>query len=466
MKTKLKRYAKPLAATFCLFLFMCSFIFVGCQKAGLPLASQQAKPETNVHVVPENVALSVAQNFNPSIFFDESNPYNHSSFKSTLNGKNTVSAEFIIRDSYGAPAFYIFNFADSAGFIFVSADSALRPVLAFIERGEYKKDVVPAGLMRWVNKTMNNIETVRKGLYTDSLQLGKMAWIGYFMPYQPAPITAARPEVQQPIGPPTNTAVCGLPPYPAGNVVISQWVNSIGPMLSVTWGQACSYNDLCPNINCTICGALGPGQTGCVATATAQIVNFGHPANGYNYNYASMPATYGNEEVERLMRDAGASVGMSYGCQESTATGSNAAGALTNNFGFASATYSSTYDFNTVLINNLLLGYPVMLGGCNNEAQHSVIINWTTYTNCHEWVCDGIQQLNQLWCSHGYTETNTGWAYMHMNWGWHETDPGNSDFNGWFAIDNWNITGVQLVGSSTSGANFQYSDDMITNIRP
>jgi hypothetical protein len=46
-------------------------------------------PEKNTQLVPDSVARSIAENFNPTIFFTESNPDNHSPFKNFLDGHNT-----------------------------------------------------------------------------------------------------------------------------------------------------------------------------------------------------------------------------------------------------------------------------------------------------------------------------------------------------------------------------------------
>ncbi|MEI9934863.1 MAG: C10 family peptidase [Ferruginibacter sp.] len=59
--------------------------------------------------------------------------------------------------------------------------------------------------------------------------------------------------------------------------------------MPITWGQDCSYNNLCPNSNCSDCSP--EAVTGCVATAMAQVIRYWHPTNSFNYNYTSMPAT-------------------------------------------------------------------------------------------------------------------------------------------------------------------------------
>ena len=440
------------------------FIIEGCNKVST--SSWYLSQESNVNLVPESVIEKVAQSFKPNVLFNINSPTNHYPFKSTLNGNNSIKNIIVINDSFNVPAIYVCNFENNQGFLFVSADSNIRPILGYCHTGEYKTGLaVPWGFAKWLKKTIYNIEGVRKGIYADSLQLqfSRAAWSSYFMPYeigsQLTNNSNNRPEVQAP-EPPPNTAVCGNPPYPAGIIVISQSTSSLGPLLPVTWGQACTFNELCPNYSCSKYSYSNGtydthALTGCVATAMSQVIKFWSPSSSAGiYNYAAMPATTGNSYVQQLMFNAGISVYMDYGCSASSAYSSSVAQALKQNFSFSSANYES-YSDNDVLT-NLGIEEPVLLSGDD-----------VTSGDGHEWVCDGAQLVSQLWCQKGYTETNTGWTTFHMNWGWHEwftNSPNNDpDYNGWFAIDNW-TTNTPNCGGTT--CDFQYADDMTTEIHP
>lgn len=284
--------------------------------------------------MPENIVLKIAESFNPSIFFTANSSTNHSPFKSILTGNNKIKSYFAINDTYNQPAFYIVNFESNAGFLFVSADYNISPILAFIEKGEFKKDIVPAGLIKWVSKPIDNIETVRKGLY-DNTASAKLEWDNYFI---------KNGSIDYSIN--NNFRALGQamppPPPPMPSNVIPTSV-SIGPLLPVTWGQECSFNELCGdpsvNYNCTdFYNCSTRPCTGCVATATAQVIKYWQPTNVFNYNYSSMPSTYGNIEVQRLMRDVGQSVGMNYNCNlsgGSGADGSQVTRILKNSFGLS-----------------------------------------------------------------------------------------------------------------------------------
>jgi hypothetical protein len=432
---------KTITAITAIFLVIGTMMLTGCQKSNdLAPASH---PENNLQIVPDDVALSVAENFNPATFFDEKNPTNHYPVKSTLTGSNQIKEKFKFNDAEGNPALYIFNF-ENGGFLFVSGDYQLQPVLAFVQTGEFKKDKAPSGVIQWVEKTMEDIEIVRKGLYNNS-RTALTAWDIYVKQ------TKMPLSVTSKIMPPPDNP-CDPEPSPQ--------TTTVGPLLPVTWGQACTYNELCPNTACNFGCGTGNAWTGCVATSTAQIVDYWHPNNGYAYNYAGMPATIGNGEVQRLMRDIGLPVNanMSYGCDGSGADGSRVPGFLKARFGFTSANFSDYNSNYQKVQNNLSAHWPVLLDGCRTKTGHWFIINWwSSYSDCHEWACDGYQETSYTYCDNGVFVGGATYLYFHMNWGWHESWGGN-DYNGWFAFNSWNIAGLNR--------NYQYAQDLTSEIHP
>ncbi len=110
------------------------------------------------------------------------------------------------------------------------------------------------------------------------------------------------------------------------------------------------------------------------------------------------------------------------------------------------------------------------MSGCRSLTQYWFIINWwTSYSTCHEWVCDGFSgtlYLGRIVTTTTVKGTTTTTyqsctacvdnGFFHMNWGWHETRGGN-DFNGWFLFSNF--------ASPNSTYNFQYTNGMTKDIR-
>lgn len=457
---------KKIIVTLVVYTIAITTLLTGCIKKEVLLTTPASLVEVNVQLVPIDSARSIAINFSADSLYGQNKGTNHYPFRNTLHGNNTVKDLHVLNDSCGNPAIYVFNFANDAGFLFVSADYGIQPILAFIEHGEFRKDIVPSGLIQWLSKTMEDIETVRKGLY-DNSKVAQAAWGKEKNAGKTPPNTIRE----------SGVAVNNSPGNPPPNCKYTYQYNvyTVGPLLSTTWGQECTYNELCGaagvNYNCNDAFDCSTKPcTGCVATATAQIINYWHPTNGYAYNYTSMPATTGSAEVQRMMRDIGlpANVNMQYNCNVNKGSGADPGtvpAALKNNFGFTSANYAG-YTYNTV-VNNISNSWPVLLTGCMTQNNSWFIINWYTYySDCHEWVCDGYTSTTPTYtssCNPGTLYYDAPYNVMfHMNWGWHEVNAFN-DFNGWFAVNNWTITGA---GANGTNMNFQYANSMTTEIHP
>ena len=237
-----------------------------------------------------------------------------------------------------------------------------------------------------------------------------------------------------------------------------------GPLLPVEWAQGETFNDLCPYGGCSITGN-GHAPTGCVATAMAQVIRYWESPVG-TYNYAYMPANSGNSDVQQLMIDAGASVGMIYDCagshppSESWAIGGIllnestaeriADGFKSSYFGYSFADYDKSYDgydYNKIQTDimyerpAILSGYP----GKNNTWNYPE-------GDGHTWVCGGTSSTTFEFCMNGTFEEYSTLDF-YMNWGW------QGSFNGWFAFNNWTIIAHQ-------GEDYQYYNELDNNIHP
>lgn len=306
--------------------------------------------------------------------------------------------------------------------------------MAYIDRGNYNSSFTPDGFKDWLNRTNENVEVLRKKKFDNSIK-GALAWRKYFVEYNVD--TSIIYGKSMPIDP--NPNPCQDPPPPQFNVV--------GPLLPVTWGQKCSYNDLCglgQTFDCNTCNNGRP-LTGCVATAIAQVLRYHQYPR--KYNYSLMTPTSGNYNVQVLMRDAGLSVGMRYTCDYSWTFKQTIPLAFYNNFGFSSANFSdySTYDFEKIKRNIATYGWPVIFGGSQGFNQPG-----------HVWVCDGVSESTYYFGDCGISNSAATYLNFHMNWGWHEVD-NQPDYNGWYAFDNWTINGQW---------NYQYNSFAVTELHP
>ncbi len=153
-----------------------------------------------------------------------------------------------------------------------------------------------------------------------------------------------------------------------------------------------------------------------------------------------MQNTFGNGEVQRMMRDIGNSVNMMYGCSGSGAYGDRVPPALKGTFNYSTADRSSVNSSTGQTVwSNIGSNKPVLLQGATTRKRD--FWGFYYYTNSHEWVCDGYSRSENK-C---YTVVN-----YHMNWGW------RGDHNGWFYYNLWNPP----LG------NYQYAQYITQNIHP
>ena len=309
------------------------------------------------------------------------------------------------------PLFYIFNAGNEEGYIIVSGDDIVAPILGYAKAGGFDQDEVPENVMKWLEEYKNQIRYA----IVNNLNANDET------------------EVQW------GRLKSGLPP-------VSGAPGSVNPLISTTWDQSPYYNTLCPYDN----NYNDRTVTGCVATAMAQIMKYwNYPAQGtgfhsYNHaNYGTLSANFGNTTyqwssmpnnvnsqntaVATLMYHCGVGVEMDYGV---AATGGSAtsslepvAGALLNFFQYMnSVQFVQRSSYNATSWTNLMkseldAGRPIEYGGIGNGGGHA-------------FVCDGYDN-----------------NYFHMNWGW------SGYYDGYFLLDALNPGGTG-TGGGTGGYNY------------
>ena len=196
-------------------------------------------------------------------------------------------------------ALYLFT-AEDGGFVLVAADDAARPVLGYSQTGTFDATRLPASLSEWMDGYQRELEHLRQA---------------------PMPTSPEWEEVMA---------------LHAGN---KDSADVVGPLMTTIWYQTVPYNDSCPQ----------HAMTGCVATATAQIMKywnfppFGEGSHTYNaqqdmgvlsadfahtrYDWDNMPdellassPVAARRAVAQLMYHIGVGVEMGYGIMESGAS--------------------------------------------------------------------------------------------------------------------------------------------------
>ena len=301
------------------------------------------------------------------------------------------SHTFTSRD--GMPSVYVFNI-DGGGFVVVSAEEKVKPVLAYSEKGSFDADGMADGFKFTISKYQEDIDYVRKNnveATADILEEWKLV-------ESKGRITEAK-----------NKSV----PY----------------LLTSTWNQNYPYNSLCPE---DTAGHGGHVYAGCVATAMSQVMNYwGHPAKGFGsysyiptnwsydqiYTYPEQTADFGNtyyhfenmaDYVDSLSTDeeiyniallqwhCGISVEMMYSPKGSGAYSSDVPFAGSQFFGYNYADlldmwYYDNDEWAEALKEELDKGRPLYYSGQDDEGRGG-----------HAFVCDG------------YDEN----SFFHFNWGW------------------------------------------------
>ena len=313
------------------------------------------------------------------------------------------------------PAVYVFA-KENKGFLLVSADDAVTPLLGYADNGSFDADNMAPAFKYWIGEYARQIAYARENAT------------------EGAPVRIARPKREP-----------------------------IAPLLETKWDQGNPYNKLCPTSS-----RGGITYTGCVATAASQVMKYfewpkENPTGKIKYTSsidgvpteleldlstvslkwddmldsytAAAPGTEAQQmAVAELMRAVGYAVDMNYGTAASGGSGAQTikvSDAIVNNFGYDKSVEYLQRDCYTlgeweeIIYNQLKTVGPVLYDG-------------RTYSNeGHAYVCDGYDKE----------------GYFHINWGW------GGLANGYFASD-------ALNPQASHNYNFNDQTTIVYNIKP
>ncbi len=301
----------------------------------------------------------------------------HAYFKKLSKSQNFEISDVYIESVENTNTFYIFSFAPT-GFVIVTADDGVQPILGYSVSGSFDKNNIPVQLKGWLKQ-------YSEGIY-DAVTLRKS-------------YDKKSKEWEQIL---------------SGEIKSTK--SLVTPLCSTLWDQTCWYNELCP---LDTLGTCGHAVTGCVATAIAQVMKFwNYPVHGQGthsyvsqwhglqtadfgaatYLWDSMPPvlTQSNLAVATLMYHVGVSVDMDY---YDNSSGSNLYWALTSlpNYFKYSHNIEFKYRLNysdsawiELMKSELNEGRPILYQGLLDALPVG-----------HAWVCDGYDNNN----------------FLHFNWG-------------------------------------------------
>ncbi|MGE5423917.1 MAG: C10 family peptidase [Syntrophothermus sp.] len=311
----------------------------------------------------------------------------------------------------GLETFYTFRF--EKGFVIVSADDAVIPVLGYSFENDMPDQITNPATAAWLDSYSREIYQV-VNQHLDN-RLTSRQWDELLRGNYPAP------------------------------------QRDVTPLLTTTWDQGCNYNALCP-ADPSAFFSCGHVYTGCVATAMAQIMKYhNYPAQGVGshsythptygvqtadfgntmYNWSSMPnnVTGSNSAVATLMYHAGVSVDMQYGASASGAFSTDVPPALLDYFNYHpdimlknKSDYPVLEDFKNLIRADLDQHLPVYYSGQGPDGGHA-------------FVCDGYRMSD---------------GTFHFNWGW------SGSSNGYYTIGALN----------PGGYTFNDNNSVVVHIKP
>lgn len=329
---------------------------------------------------------------------------------------------------------YVFN-ADGGGFVIVAADDCARPILGYSLTGSFRVEQMPANVRSWLKDYGHEIgetKAVKQGSRGNANEWRLLS---------------------------------------AGTVPEQPLTTAVSPLLTTTWDQSPLYNNMCPYDSVY-------GQrvvTGCVATATAQIMKYwNHPATGYgshsyeaqndhisygvlsadfgatNYAWDIMPNALTSvssaaeiDAVALLMQHVGIAVEMHYNVSSQNGSGAynhsdyypSSMSALVEYFKYApDIVVVAPGNYNNITYSAILRA--------ELDQRRPILYDGRDENGGHSFVCDG------------YDES----GYFHFNWGW------GGYCDGYYALGALNPSPGGTGGNATY--TFNMSNSAMLRIRP
>lgn len=387
--------------------------------------------QTDPHFVDKKSITSIVSQLEIPVISLRQSPTHTEKTYETKKVKNTIP---IYGRNKSMESFYIVNY-EGGGFIIMSADNRVAPILAYSDEGNLALgDELPGGFVEWMEDLTLHIDDIRSseiersGNVADEWTPRSMQrFIAGLDPNQD--MVDRYPEEQYPE---CNTHSEQMP------LTVTQWDQGVGFNDQIFWPTtALPFFPYCQRYS------NGKPPAGCVAVAMGQIMKYNRHPNSYNWD--KMPNhRFGSTEIARLMKDIGSATDMEYGCDGSGTDDKKALKAF-KKFGYSSAALAD-FDIDRVIL-ELKNKRPVYLSGAKEK---NIIISFRG--EGHAWVCDGYQRSYS--CEYDARGKFTGTMYistrLHMNWGW----GGSPDI--WIAYNEWKVKGYD----------YNYDKKMIYNLKP
>jgi len=336
---------------------------------------------------------------------------------------------------------YIFDVNGGEGYIVVSTDDQIKPVLAYSFESAFNADNMSPGRAAYLNYYSESNDYAASNVCENAAEARKK-WAD-LLAYNPS-VRATRDVLTSPL-----------------------------LLDGIVWEQGWPFNSMCPtkpsSDSHSTWGTHNHAYVGCVATATCHVMKYWNwPSTGTGYithrwcyngwnsfggyqditvNFANQtynwyavaddPGNAENEELGKICYHVGVAVKMNWQYDGSGSHTEYVESALRDYFKYASdiqyvvkRSYSDA-NWRELLRSQIDKKYPVVYSGLSTSTGHA-------------WNCDGYQ-------------INENEETFHMRWGW-----GLGDGSGFYTLD-------ELISTATEGGsenNFNLSQDAVINIHP
>ena len=349
--------------------------------------------------------------------------------RQTNNGKTIVvetsyiSTKKDVNSSVLYTNFYVFNIVDGEGFIIISADDNVEPILGYSFEKDFEIEKIPSQVANWLEDYSTQIAVVIENKISSKSAITKWGNL-------------------------------------LSNIIIKEKTlpTAVKPLLKTTWNQNPYYNDLCPTDNGV------KTVTGCVATAMAQAMKYwNYPTTGTGsrtytagtygsqtanfgsttYNWANMPNNVisPNSDVAKLMYHCGVAIEMKYGTAASG--GSSAYNTYDPNYLASPCTHFALKDYFKYDANSIASIFKknytdqTWIDKIKSELTQARVVIFegssSSGTGGHCFVADGFDQNN----------------FIHFNWGW------GGSYDGYFSVTSLIPSGTGTGGGSGNYTSFQ-----------
>jgi hypothetical protein len=321
--------------------------------------------------------------------------------------------------------FYVFNIDGDQGYVVVSSDDKIKPILAYSFEGGFNHD---------------NMAPAQKEF---------LKYFGECIAYA----STNEMEISEKISSEWEELISFYP-----GKEYQQKVTSPNLLKNINWNQGWPYNAQCPEDN-DATYTNGHVPVGCVATAMLQVMKYynwppsgegsKYHSNWFNGGYGNITINFGNQtydwyaipnqassqvntELGKINFHAGVAVSMYWGPDGSGSHTDEIVTALETYFKYStSCQYVTKSSYTETNWKNLIKA--------QIDGGKPVVYSGSSTTTGHAWNCDGYQDDS-----------------FHMNWGW------GGAGNGYYTLDN--LTSTATPGGSEN--NFNQGQDMVINIYP